>query len=235
MLFFNYDSIPLVVTTVIIGGLFSFTIYSIFTTNTSTVISTVEPVESLVNTIPNLDSILLAESAYPLLQPNVLHKIDVGVQTEATAQVADASVQAANTYVNAGIQTSARMWYETVKNWIMEILSMRSSNLQGLSPTEVRVENWIDNLSSTQLVSSPSINSVVSITPVLDEGERILVEYAQSQTNLDINSRVEYFNTISPQVDVELQNIMVDGSQYMFAIIKDVALTIDPNIFNLFI
>ena len=76
---------------------------------------TVNKSESLVNTIPNIDSMNLAESSYPILQPNVLHRIDVGVQTEATVQVADASVQASNTYVNAGVQTSARIWYETVK------------------------------------------------------------------------------------------------------------------------
>lgn len=98
-----------VVGSFIVGGIFTYSFYN-------NIFTTVNKGESLVNTIPNIDSINLAESAYPVLQPNVLHKIDVGVQTEATVQVADASVQATNTYVNTGIQTSARMWYETVKN-----------------------------------------------------------------------------------------------------------------------
>lgn len=135
------------------------------------------------------------------------------------------------------MQTSVRMWYETVKNWVTELLSMRSSELQGLTPTEVRVENWINNLDNTQLVSQNSINSVISnkiVEPVSNVGDNILLEYAQSQTNFDIGSRAEYFNIISPQVDVTLENIMVNDTQYLFAVVKDVILTLDPNIFNFF-
>jgi hypothetical protein len=226
-----------VVGSFIVGGIFTYSFYN-------NIFTTVNKGESLVNTIPNIDSINLAESAYPVLQPNVLHKIDVGVQTEATVQVADASVQATNTYVNTGIQTEARMWYETVKNWIMELLSMRDSELQGITPTEVRVENWINNLDNTQLVSQNSMNSVISNTPInnlINVGESvsnveesILLEYAQSQTNFDIGSRAEYFNIISPQVDVTLENVMVNDTQYLFAVVKDVILTLDPNIFNFF-
>lgn len=123
-MFFNYDSVVFsgfVGTGLFVGGLFTYSFYNLITT--------INKAESLVNTIPNLDSINLAESAYPILQPNVLHKIDVGVQTDATIQVADASVQATNINVNTGIQTSARIWYETVKNWITELLSIRSSEL----------------------------------------------------------------------------------------------------------
>ena len=231
-MFFNNDLL-FVVGSVIVGGIFTYTFYNnIFTTNNS---------ESLVNTLPNIDSMNLAESTYPVTQPNLLHKIDVGVQTEANVQVADASVQAANTYVNAGMQTSARMWYETIKNWIMEILSMRSSEFQPNTPTEVRVEDWLNNLENTQLVSQNSMNSVISNTPnnvgesVSNAEENILVEYANSQTKFDNGSRAEYFNIISPQVDVTLENIMVNDTQYMFAVINDVILTLDPNIFNLFL
>jgi hypothetical protein len=227
-----------------VGSLFTYSFYNLFTTTNS-----LQSNESLVNTIPNLDLTNLAESAYPVLQPNVLHKIDVGVQTEATVQVADASVQATTIHVNTGVQTSARIWYETVKIWITELLSIRSSQLQGVTPTEVRAENWLNELDNTQLVSQNSMNSVIFNSPinnlinvgesvsnvgesVSNVGESILLEYAQSQTNFDIGSRAEYFNTISLQVDVELQNIK--GSQYMFAVINDVILTLNPNIFNLF-
>lgn len=128
---------------------------------------------------------------------------------------------------------------------------MRDSELQGITPIEVKVENWIDNLDNTQLVSQNSMNSVISNTPinnlinvgesvsnvgesVSNVGESILLEYAQSQTNFDIGSRAEYFNIISPQVDVTLENVMVNDTQYLFAVVKDVILTLDPNIFNFF-
>ena len=224
-MFFNNDLL-FVVGSILVGGIFTYSFYNnIFTTNNS---------ESLVNTIPNIDSFNLAESSYPILQPNVLHKIDVGVQTDPTAlAVVDSGVQATTIHVDTGIQTSTRMWYETVKNWITELLSMRSSELQGNTPTEVRVENWIGNLDSIQLVSSNSMNSVVSNNQS-NLGDNILLEYAQSQTNFDIGSRAEYFNIISPQVDVTLENIMVNDTQYLFAVVKDVILTLDPNIFNFF-
>lgn len=51
-------------------------------------------------------------------------------------------------------------------------------------------------------------------------------------TNLDFTNLAEYFNMISPQVDVTLENIMVNDTQYLFAVIKDVILTLDPYIFN---
>jgi hypothetical protein len=55
-----------------------------------------------------------------------------------------------------------------------------------------------------------------------------------SQTKFDIGSRAEYFNTVSPQLDVELETVLINGTQHMFAVIQDALLTLDPNIFNLF-
>lgn len=43
------------------------------------------------------------------------------VQTDADNLV-ETSIQTTNTYVNTGMQTSARMWLESIKNWITEIL-----------------------------------------------------------------------------------------------------------------
>jgi hypothetical protein len=58
-MFFNYDSMPFVVTTILVGGLFTYYFYNIFTTTAS-----LQGNESLFNIIPNLDSVNLAESAY---------------------------------------------------------------------------------------------------------------------------------------------------------------------------
>lgn len=55
---FNNDLL-FVVGSVIVGGLFTYSFYNnIFTTNNS---------ESLVNTLPNLDTINLTESSFPVL------------------------------------------------------------------------------------------------------------------------------------------------------------------------
>jgi hypothetical protein len=94
------------------------------------------------------------------------------------------------------------------------------------------VENWINNLDNTQLVSQNSMNSVISNTPinnlinvgesvsnvgesVSNIGESILLEYAQSQTNFVIGSRAEYFNIISPQVDVTLEILEINQNRNM--------------------
>lgn len=259
-MFFNTDSInqiPFVVAAVIVvGGLFTYTCYNVcFSTHTVAGMN-----KSLVDTIPNY-----VEAGVQTSNINV----EAGVQAVNT-NLLDTGVQASNLYVNTGMQTSARIWYQTVKNWIMEILSINSSEFQGDTPTEVRVENWLDNLESTQLISTNSAQSVVSQgqglidptdsasnimesvissnsipiqipnpTPLMVPAPQtstgnIFLDYANSQTTWDIGTRSEYFNTVSPQLNVELEVIMDNGIQHMFAVINDVLLTVNPEIFNLF-
>jgi len=64
---------------------------------------------------PTLDSI----SNLPLV--NIDH-VNVGVQVQV-----DQGVQA-STYVNTGMQTSARMWLQTIRDWINELLSSTPAN-----------------------------------------------------------------------------------------------------------
>ena len=159
IMFFNFDSMPLVVTTVILGGLFSYSIYSIFTINTSnTVLSNTVEVQALVNTVqPNIDSISeLPETMYPCIQPNVLPD---------------------KLHVDVGVQTSTKSLYTMFKEWLRELFSINSSDIR--TPTEVRVENWIGNLDNTQLVSKNSMNSVVSNNQSPD-----LIKLGESVSNL---------------------------------------------------
>jgi hypothetical protein len=142
-MFFNYDSFELMAIAFVISGIFIYS-YSSATLNN----------ESLVNTLPNPDlSNNLSNTSTQL--------IDAGVQTEANIQV-EASIQAVNTYVNTGMQTSVRMWYETVRNWITEIpgtttnpqyvdVGVRSSELSSMGYN--KVEKWRNTIDSTQSVS----------------------------------------------------------------------------------
>lgn len=157
-MFFNYDSMPplgAVVTTIIIGGLFSYSIYSIFTISSIPTYNEVGiQTESLVNTIqPSIDSISeLPETNYPCIQPNVLPD---------------------NLHVEVGIQTKSL--YTMFKEWLRETFSINSSDL-GATPTNVRVENWIGNLDNTQVVSQDEIGSVVSnnqLPNLLNVGESV--------------------------------------------------------------
>lgn len=117
-MFFNSDSMPLIVTGIIVGSLFTYTIYNIFTTS-------IQSNESLINTNSSLNSISKLDSNIQNLPNNSY--TDVGIQTETNIQI-EAGIQAQNTYTNTGMQTSSRMWLESIRNWIDEILS-RPSNL----------------------------------------------------------------------------------------------------------
>lgn len=214
-MFFNYDSIPFVVTGIIVSGLFAYSFYNIFITHN----------ESLVNTSLNLDTVAeLSESTYPILEPTNLHQIDACVQT--TPINLEASVQTANIHVNTGVQTSARMWYETLKNWITELLSINSSEIQGVTPTEARVENWMSNLDSTQVVSSNSPNSVVTNLPNLvvpnDSVSNIVAEAvvkpefiisAEHLTNLELPLHSTVANGFMNSIDTV--SLALQASGYM--------------------
>lgn len=156
-MFFNFDSVPLLVTSIIISGLFSYSIYNIFTT--STTLPTYNEVgvqtESLVNTQPSIDTISeLPETVYPVLQPNVLPD---------------------HLHVNVGVQTKSL--FAMFKEWLKETFSINSSDI-GVTPTEVRVENWVGNLDSTQIVSTNSMNSVVSNNEASAEITDAVVDYS---------------------------------------------------------
>ena len=108
-MFFNYDLFEIVSIAFIVSGILTYSLY-----NSS---GTINNSKSLVNTLSNSD---VSDNL------STTQLIDVGVQTEANTQV-EASVQAVNTYVNTGMQTSARMWLESISNWITEILGTTSN------------------------------------------------------------------------------------------------------------
>jgi hypothetical protein len=92
-MFFNYDLFEIGAIAFVVSGIFIYSFY-----NSAGPINN----ESLVNTLPNSE-----------ISNNFL---DAGVQTDVNI-----SVEAA-TYVNTGVQTSPRMWLESIRNWITEIL-----------------------------------------------------------------------------------------------------------------
>ena len=97
-MFLNYDLFEIVAIGFVVSGIF---IYHFSTTATLNN-------ESLVNTNSSLDSINEL--------PSNLQYVEASVQTAAN------TVEPATTYVNTGMQTSPRMWLESIQNWITEIL-----------------------------------------------------------------------------------------------------------------
>jgi hypothetical protein len=79
-MFINNDSM-VIVSAIIVLSVFTYTFYNnIFTTVQYKEVGV--QTESLVNTLPNIDSIPeLPENSYPSIEPNILHHVDTGVQT----------------------------------------------------------------------------------------------------------------------------------------------------------
>ena len=110
-MFFNYDSFELGAIAFVVSGILIY-YYSGYS-----VVPHAKVNNSLVNTNYSVNS--LSNIQLDNL-PNHSY-VDSIVQTD-NIQV-EASVQTANTYVNTGMQTSPRMWLESIRNWISEILS----------------------------------------------------------------------------------------------------------------
>jgi len=100
---FNYDLFEIGAIAFVVSGILIYSLYkSAGTINNS---------ESLVHTNSNLDTLNEVSNNLTTFQ-----LIDAEVQTEANLIVEP------TTYVNTGVQTSARMWLESIRNWITEIL-----------------------------------------------------------------------------------------------------------------
>ena len=100
--------------------------------------------ESLVNTNSTLDPL----TDLPVAELSNLQYVEASVQ--ASNINLEAGVQTANHYVNTGMQTSARMWLESIRNWITEILSSSPQ----VSDQYVDVGVQTNNISTYQIVKN---------------------------------------------------------------------------------
>jgi hypothetical protein len=127
---FNYDSVVIAGmtgTAIIVGGLFTYSIYNIFTT--TAIVN-----ESLVNT----SSILTPSentTPIPVPDPTPLPVLEPG------------HLQ----YVDAAVQTGNTSLWEAIKEWFRGAFSVNSSEIESIGINGVN--NWRNNLDSVQSVS----------------------------------------------------------------------------------
>jgi hypothetical protein len=226
-MFFNYDSFELLAATFVVSGmLITYTFYKGSTTVNN---------ESLVNTNSSLDSISNLDSNIQLDNlPNSQASfadqyVDVGIQTEVNIQV-EASVQSANSYINTGMQTSARMWYQTVKNWIDELLSKPAATGQYVDvgvQAETRstwqiVKDWFRETCSVRSseLTSMGNNKVTKWRNNLD-----------STQSVDLNDSESSLTTLKFGSDTELQNLVDpnDSVSNISEVISESSLQIPSN------
>jgi len=246
---FNYDLFEIVAVAFVVAGLLTFSIYKSSPINN----------ESLVNTNSELSNNL----------------VDVAVQTEIHIPVE-------TTYVNTEMQTSPRMWLESVRNWITEILgtpnnptgqhvdvgvqtnapslwgsvkqwflevcSVRSSELSSMG--NGKVTKWRNNLESVQSVdlhdsesslttrvfgSPDSFQSLVGPEDSASQISEIITEsslHVPTNSVYDINVYNQEFlynslNNASNYIDY---NHVINGINHTVLVIGTNILTVDPNI-----
>src|SRR6266550_4118464 len=200
-MFFNYDLFEIGAIAFLVSGIFIYFFSSVPLTN-----------ESLINT-PNTveSSSVIGSNQY----------VEAGVQAANinVAGAADAGVQAANTYANTGIQTSARIWLESIRNWINELISSPSQGGQyvdvGVQTNTIStwqtVKQWfleVCSIRSSQL-SSLGENKVTKWINNLDS--------IQSVTLQDSESPLDNTSVVS---ESGLQELVVGAATQMIVHLK---------------
>jgi len=204
-----------VVSTILILGVFSYTLYNKYTiqSNTSVHKEVGVQTDSLSNTNLYKDSISkLPETTNPVLEPNILPN---GLHVEAGVQVSD------RLQVEAGIQTSSNPLYKMFKEWAKDLFSLNTSDFsKSQTSSDDRVKDWMANLDSSQI--TPPVESVVSES-----------NFQELTFVYDIIDYPGYVNAIS-RPDALFRHFVVDGADQFFIIVNDVALSMDPNVMNYF-
>jgi hypothetical protein len=224
IMFFNNDSI-VVVSAILVLGVFTYTFYNnIFTTvhNTSNTIVYKEvgvQTESLVNTSPCIDSISeLPKSTYPCIQPNVLPD---------------------SIHVDAEVQTNSFLW-DLFKSWFHKTFSINVSDIVR-SPTDVKVENWMNKLDTSQSMSASDVISGSSGSNIQNLVEVSDLIYDNSESDLqelvslyDIMDYTNYGNAMS-HPDALFDHILVNNIHQYFIYINEFILSVNPDLINPFI
>lgn len=128
-------------------------------------------------------------------------------------------------YVDVGVQTGTRSSWELFKESFNNFFNLESSSSTISTPTNVKVNTWMEELSSTQSVDLHDSESPLSIyrfgsdsssivpddsasqitetvfnlqeiSPINNIAVGAALAIVNSQTNFDISSRAEYFNTV---------------------------------------
>ena len=215
MFFFNYDSFELGAIAFVVSGILIY-YYSGYSVVPHAKVNN----NSLVNTNTVESSSVIGSNQY----------VEASVQT-ANVQV-DATVQAANHYVNAGMQTSARMWLESIRNWITEILGTTPNPQGGLyvdvgvqtnaPSTWQTVKQWfldVCSLRSSQL-SSLGQNKVEKWRDKLDTNQSVNLHDSESPlTTLRFGNGSELENLVDPN----------DSASQISSVVSEASLQVPSN------
>ena len=185
---FNYDLFEIVAVAFVVSGILTYSFYKSSPINNESLVNT--------NSLSNLDSNIQLN--------NLTSHVDAVVQTEVNIPVE------ATTYINTGMQTSSRMWYESIRNWINEILGTGTTP----NPNYVDVGVQTGTRSSWELfkeslnkffdfetgsVSTPNQVRIDTWMSSLESTQSVDLNNSESSlTNLRFGSESELQNLVDP-------------------------------------
>jgi len=152
-------------------------------------------------------------------------------------------------YVDVGVQTNATSLWGTVKQWFLEVCSIRSSELSSLGYK--KVIKWRTDLDSNQSVTLPDSESPLDSTSVVsdsvlqkvivpnDSASNISEEISKGSTNLQEVEKKVYDITDPVVLNGLLDDPTVysyyDHIEHIHYVISDAVLSVDPSIVYLII
>lgn len=190
MFFFNYDSFELGAIAFVVSGIliYYYSGYSVVShakVNNNSLVNT--------NSLSNIQLDNLPNHSY----------VDSIVQTD-NIQL-EASVQTANTYVNTGMQTSSRMWLESITNWINELLTRPQATGQYVDVgVQTNVTTALQNNQSMWSTVKQWFLEVCSVRPseLSSMGQNKVKKWIN---NLDSAQSIDQYDSESPLTTIRFE------------------------------
>ena len=151
-------------------------------------------------------------------------------------------MQTANTYVNTGMQTSPRMWLESIRNWINDILGTPNPNPNyvdvGVQTSNTFWETVKQFFIEVCSIRPSDLSSLIGKTKIvkrqneLDSVQSVDLNNSDSPlTTLKFGSDSELENLVDPNDSASNVSEVVSESNQQNAIVYNIT---DPGVLNLY-
>lgn len=209
---FNYDSMPIVVVSAIVGGVLTYTFLNIWNYPTTNSLN-----ESLVDTLPQLESNIKVDNL-----PTHGY-VDAAVQTESKSLFQSFKDWLRDVFSINETEVGT-FGHDGVENWRNKIDSMQSLDLHDSESPLTKIGNTSPNLENLILPA----DSASQVSEVISESSLNI----PSNSVYDINIYNQEFlyeslNNVSNYIN---NSYIIDGVTHTVLVIGDKILTVDPNI-----
>ena len=143
-------------------------------------------------------------------------------------------------YVDVGVQTNAISTWDTVKQWFLDVFSIRSSELSSMGHNQV--DKWrtgLDPIQSVDLKDSESPLTILRFGTDSSLQNLVVPDDSASQISEVVSEADKIYDITDPVVlnllmaDETIDFNVIDNIHY--AVSDNMSVSIDPSIINLFI